>query len=94
MKLKNIQKCIYRTCHVTIFCTMKKISKVLENYEHSVFSMYEDTIRFDMPLEMVVKLIKPDAVGTFYTDRVIDVDTGTYLTEFDSEKVFAEDFNE
>ena len=65
---------------------------VLEDYEHSVFSMYEDTIRFDMPLEMVVKLIKPDVIDTIYTDRIIDVETGLYLTEFDSKKVFSEDF--
>ena len=69
------------------------IEEAREDYEMSVFSMYEDTIKFDMPLELLVKVIKPDVVSTIYTDRIFDVETGMYITEFDSEKVFEEDFN-
>ena len=69
------------------------IEEAREDYEMSVFSMYEDTIKFDMPLELLVKVIKPAVVSTIYTDRIFDVETGMYITEFDSEKVFEEDFN-
>jgi len=55
--------------------------------------MYEDTIKFDMSLELLIKLIKPDTVSTIFTDQLIDLETYRIITDFESEKVFEEDFN-
>ena len=49
-------------------------------------------INFDMSVELLAKIIKPDAVSTIFTDKLIDLETGLYLTDFDKEKVFEEDF--
>lgn len=83
----------YNAIENMIWCIYNLNVEAIEDYEMAVFSMYEDTIKFDMPLELLVKMIKPDAVSTIYTDRIIDVETGMYITEFDSEKVFEEDFS-
>ena len=64
----------------------------LEDYEFDVFGLCDDVIDFSMGIELLVKIIKPDAISTIYTDRVIDIETGSYMTEFDSEKVFMTDF--
>ena len=64
--------------------------KALEDYECVVFEYKDDTIDFGMPIELLVKMIRPDAVNIVYVDRIIDVETGLYLTEFNKGKVFAE----
>ena len=76
-----------------LWCIQNLDVDVLEDYEFDVFGLCEGVIDFSMGIELLVKLIKPDAVSTIYTDRIIDAETGLYLTEFDSRKVFAEDFN-
>lgn len=83
----------YNAVENMLWCIENLNVQVMEDYEHSVFSMYEDTIKFDMSLELLVKLIRPDAVDTIYTDRLIDVETCRTITEFSSEKVFEEDYN-
>ena len=55
-----------------------------------MFEYKDDTIDFCMPIELLAKMIRPDAVNIVYVDRIIDVETELYLTEFDKEKVFAE----
>lgn len=75
-----------------LWCIENLNVDVMEDYESSVFSMYGDTINFDVQLEMLVKLIRPDKVDTIYVDNIIDVETGMTLTEFEKEKVFEEDF--
>lgn len=65
----------------------------IEDYEYEVFGCHTNTIDFAMPIELLVKLIKPDAVHTIYTDRLIDLETCRTITEFDSEKVYREDYN-
>ena len=82
----------YNAVENMIWCIENLNVEAMEDYENAVFSMYEDTIKFDMSLELLVKILKPDAVDTIYTDRLIDVETGLYLTEFNKEKVFEEDF--
>lgn len=82
----------YNAVENMIWCIENLNVDVLEDYEHSVFSMYEDTIKFDMSLELFVKIIKPEKVSTIFTDKLIDLETGLYLTEFEKEKVFEEDF--
>lgn len=82
----------YNVVENMMWCIENLKIQVLEDYECSVFSMFSDTIKFDMPLELLVKLIRPDAVDTIYIDKIIDVETESYLTEFDKKKVFSEDF--
>lgn len=82
----------YNVVENILWCVENLGVKVLEDYECSVFSMFSDTIKFDMPLELLVKLIRPDAVDTIYIDKIIDVETEDYLTVFDKKKVFSEDF--
>ena len=75
-----------------IWCIQNLKVEALEDYEFAVFSYFDGVIDFQMSIELLSKIIKPDAVSTIYTDKLIDVETGLYLTEFDSEKVFKEDF--
>ena len=76
-----------------IWCIQNMDVTALEDYEFSVFEYIGDTINFSMSAELLVKLIKPDTVSTIYADKLIDLETGQYLTDFDEEKVFKEDFN-
>lgn len=76
-----------------IWCIQNLDVTALKDYEFSVFEYIDDTINFSMSAELLVKMIKPDAVGTIYTDKLIDLETGQYMTDFDEEKVFKEDFN-
>lgn len=82
----------YNAVENTLWCIENLKVEAMEDYEHSVFSMYGDTIKFDMSLELLVKLIRPDMVETIYVDNIIDFETGMILTEFEKEKVFEEDF--
>lgn len=82
----------YNAVENMIWCIENLNVEAMEDYENAVFSMYKDTIKFDMSLELLVKIIKPDAVDTIYTDRLIDVETCRTMTEFDVEKVFEEDY--
>lgn len=82
----------YNVVENMLWCIQNLNVDVLEDYEMSVFSMYEHTIKFDMPSELLVKLIKHDTVDTIYMDSIIDVESGIYLTDFDKEKVFEEDY--
>lgn len=73
-----------------LWCIGNLDVKALEDYECSVFEYKDDTIDFCMPIELLAKMIRPDIVDIVYVDRIIDVGTELYLTEFDKEKVFAE----
>lgn len=75
-----------------LWCIQNLDVDVLEDYEFDVFGLCDGVIDFSMGIELLVKIIKPDAVSTIFTDRLIDVETGRYMTEFDSEKVFEEDY--
>ena len=77
-----------------IWCIQNLKVEALEDYEFAVFSYFDGVIDFDMSIELLAKIIKLDAVSTIYTDKLIDLETGLYLTEFDSEKVFKEDFSD
>ena len=82
----------YNAVENMIWCIENLDVEVMEDYENSVFSMYEDTIKFDMSLELLMKIITPEKVSTIFTDKLIDVETEKYLTDFEKEKVFEEDF--
>ena len=75
-----------------VWCIENLNVTALEDYEYAVFGYYGESIDFSMSIELLIKIIKPDAISTIYTDRVIDIETGSYMTEFDSEKVFMGDF--
>lgn len=77
-----------------LWCIANLDVKALEDYECSVFEYKDDTIDFCMPIELLAKMIRPDIVDIAYVDRIIDVGTELYLTEFDKEKVFAEGISE
>lgn len=72
-----------------LWCIENLDVKALEDYECSVFGYKDDTIDFCMSIELLAKMIRPDAVNIVYVDKIIDVETGLYLTEFEKEKVFA-----
>ena len=80
----------YNVVENMLWCIENLDVKALEDYEYSVFEYRNDTIDFCVSIELIVKMIRPDTVNTIYIDRIIDVETGLYLTEFDREKVFAE----
>ena len=75
-----------------IWCIQNMDVTALEDYEYEVFGYFDDTINFSMTCELLVKIIKPDAVSTIFTDKLIDLETLESITDFDSEKVFEEDF--
>lgn len=75
-----------------IWCIQNMDVEALEDYEFNVFGYCSETINFQMGIELLVKLLKPDAVSTIFTDKLIDLETGLYLTDFDKEKVFTSDF--
>lgn len=98
-KLINLSKPIvkhdFRESNVVenmLWCIQNLDVDVLEDYEFDVFGLCDGVIDFSMGIELLVKLIKPDAVSTIFTDKLIDVETGTIITEFDKEKVFEADF--
>lgn len=74
-----------------IWCIQNLNVNALEDYEYEVFGYSGDTINFQMGIDLLAKIIKPDAVDTIYTDRLIDLETFQYITEFNSDKVFMED---
>lgn len=80
----------YNVVENMLWCVENLHVKALEDYGYSVFEYKDDFIDFCMPVELLAKMIRPDVVNIVYVDRVIDVETGLYLTEFDKEKVFAE----
>lgn len=82
----------YNAVENMIWCIENLDVEVMEDYENSVFSMYEDTIKFDMSLELLMKIIKPEKISTIFTDKLIDIEIGRILTDFEKEKVFEEDF--
>lgn len=77
-----------------IWCIQNLDVTALEDYEFEVFGYFDGVIDFSMGIELLAKIIKPAAVSTIYTDKLIDLETGLYLTEFDKDKVFKEDFSD
>lgn len=87
---RNFNK--YNVIENMLWCIENLEVTAIEDYEWEVFGYHGDTVDFSMSIELLVKLIKPETVSTIYTDKLIDVETGLYLTEFEKEKVFEQDF--
>lgn len=49
-----------------------------------------DTIQFSVPIELLIKMIRPGAVSTVYVDKIVDAENDGYLTDVKDMKVFAE----
>lgn len=87
---RNFNK--YNVIENMLWCIENLEVTAIEDYEWEVFGHHGDTVDFSMSIELLVKIIKPDAVSTIYTDKLIDLETGQYMTDFDKERVFAEEF--
>lgn len=60
----------------------------LEGYEYDVFHYHSNTIDFEISIELLVKMIKPDASNTVYVDGIVDYGEEIYLTDIDGQEVF------
>jgi hypothetical protein len=49
-----------------------------------------ETIKFSVSIELLIKMIRPDAVSTLFIDKVVDVENEYYLTDVKDMKVFSE----
>ncbi len=60
----------------------------LEDYEYDVFHYHSDTINFEISIELLVKMINPDASDTVYVDGIVGYEEEVYITDVDGQKVF------
>lgn len=60
----------------------------LEDYEYEVFGYRGNTINFEIGIELLVKMIKPDASNTVYVDGMVEFEEEVYITDIDGQKVF------
>lgn len=60
----------------------------LEDYEYDVFHYHSDTIDFEIGIELLVKMIKPDASNTVYVNGIVDCEEEVYITDVDGQEVF------
>ena len=60
----------------------------LEDYEYEIFGYHSDTINFEISIELLVKMIKPDASDTVYVDGIVDCGEEVYITDIDGQEVF------
>lgn len=73
-----------------MWCVENLNIDALEDYEYAVISYYKDTIKFDIGIELLAKIIRPDRVATIFIDNIVDVVEETYITDVEEEKVFFE----
>lgn len=60
----------------------------LEDYEYDVFDYHSDTIDFEIGIELLVKMIKPDVSDTVYVDGIVECEEEVYITDVDGHEVF------
>jgi hypothetical protein len=60
----------------------------LEDYENDVFNYHSDAIDFEIGIELLVKMIKPDASDTVYVDGIVVCEEEVYITDVDGVEVF------
>lgn len=60
----------------------------LEDYEYDVFHYRSDTIDFEIGIELLVKMIKPDSSNTVYVDGIVEFEEDVYITDMNGQKVF------
>lgn len=93
----NISKCKidrdfreYNVIENIIWCIENLQVTEIEDYEYDVIGCDLDNIKFSVPIELLIKMIRPDAVSTVYIDKIIDFEHEGYLTDVKDMKVFAE----
>ena len=62
----------------------------IKDYEYDVIGCYLETIKFSVSIELLIKMIRTDAVSTLFIDKVVDVENEYYLTDVKDMKVFSE----
>ena len=60
----------------------------LEDYKYDVFHYRSDTVDFEVGIELLVKMIKPDSSDTVFVDGIVEFEEDVYITDFDSQKIF------
>lgn len=60
----------------------------LEDYEYDIFHYRSDTVDFEVGIELLVKMIKPDSSDTVFVDGIVEFEEDVYITDFDGQKVF------
>ena len=73
-----------QTCALPIYLKVDS----LEDYEYDVFHYRSDTVDFEVGIELLVKMIKPDSSDTVFVDGIVKFEEDVYITDFDSQKVF------
>lgn len=93
----NISKCEidrdfqeYNVIENIIWCIENLQVTEIEDYEYDVIGCDLDTIQFSVPIELLIKMIRPDAVSTVYIDKIVDFEHDEYLTDVKDMNVFAE----
>lgn len=60
----------------------------LEDYEYEVFGYRGNTINFEIGIELLVKMIKPNVSNTVYVDGIVEFEEEVYITDIDGQKIF------
>lgn len=72
-----------------IWCIENLKVTEIEDYEYDVIGCDLDTIRLSVPIELLIKMIRSDAVSTVYIDKIVDFEHDGHLTDVRDMKVFA-----
>lgn len=80
----------YTVIENMIWCIENLPVTEIEDYEYDVIGCDLDTIQFSVPIELLIKMIRPDAVSTVYIDKIVDFEHEGYLTDVKDMNVFAE----
>lgn len=78
----------YNVIENIIWCIENLKVTEIEDYEYDVIGCDLDTIQFSVPIELLIKMIRPDAVSTVYIDKIVDFEHDGYLTDVKDMKVF------
>ena len=70
------------------WCVENLDVEALEDYEYEVFGCHSDVIDFEIGIELLVKMIHPDASDTVFVDGIVEFEEEVYITNFDGQKVF------
>lgn len=73
-----------------LWCIQNLPVTEIEDYEYDVIGCDLETIKFSVSIELLIKMIRPDAVSTLFIDKVVDVENEYYLTDVKDMKVFLE----
>lgn len=80
----------YTVIENMVWCIKNLLVTGIEDYEYEVIGCDLYTIKFSVSIELLIKMIRPDAVSTLFVDKVVDIDDECYLTDVKDMKVFSE----